>query len=130
MSSAIASPRGASAGSTQVVSESALTAIGSVPGRSCAPSSRAADSASASTWRASRSTASPESVTRIGFERTSSTRPVAISSARMRWLTADGVTCSTRAAASKVPSDTAAASARSWARSRSINSDANDSAEC
>ena len=32
MSSAIASPRGASAGSTQVVSESALTAIGSVPG--------------------------------------------------------------------------------------------------
>ena len=59
-------------------------------------------------------------VTRTGFERTSSTRPVVCSRALSRWLTADGVRCRARAAPSSVPASTAARSARSWARSRSM----------
>src|SRR3712207_7605340 len=42
---------------------------------------------------------------------------------RSRWLIADGVTCSARAAASSVPPRTVASSARNWARSRFINRD-------
>ncbi len=114
---------GASAGSTQVAIESALTAIGSVGVRSGAtslPSSRARSAASRSTCRASRSTARPDSVTCTGLLRTSRIRPVATSSARSRWLIADGVMCSARAAASSVPSRTVTSSARSWAGSRSM----------
>ncbi len=48
-------------------------------------------------------------VARTGFVRTRSTCPSASSSARMRWLTAEGVRCSRRAAASSVPSSTAVA---------------------
>lgn len=47
-----------------------------------------------------------------------STWPTVSSSALIRWLTADGVTCSSRAAASKLPSATTAASVRSCAESR------------
>ena len=44
--------------------------------------------------------------------------PTCCSSALIRWLTADGVTCSRRAAASKLPSSTTAANVRSWCRGR------------
>ncbi len=84
-------------------SESAFTATGSVTGPLVSASSRAVSAASSSTSRASRRTARPCSVTRTGRDRTSSTRPVACSSALSRWLIADGVTCSSRAAASSVP---------------------------
>ena len=47
---------------------------------------------------------SPAAVGRACRLRTSSTRPTAVSSALIRWLTADGVTCSVAAAASNVPS--------------------------
>ena len=60
-----------------------------------------------------------DAVGRTGRERTSRTRPVAVSSARRRWETADGVRSSARAAPSSVPASTAATSARSWRRSKS-----------
>jgi hypothetical protein len=109
---------GASAGSTQVASESALTAIGSGTGRTSpsgtgSPSSRTVSAVSSATCRASRSTARPDSVGCTGRLRTSSTRPVAVSSALRRWLIALGVTCSARAAASSVPVVTVASRARS-----------------
>ena len=61
----------------------------------------------------------PGGVGQIGLVRVSRTRPTAVSSALMRWLTAEGVMCRQRAAASKVPSATAALNASSWPRSRS-----------
>lgn len=77
------------------------------------PRWRAVSAVSTSTWRARRSTTWPEAVTRTGLLRTTSTRPAAASSALRRWLIAEGVTCSARAAASKVPADTTALRARS-----------------
>ena len=62
---------------------------------------------------ASRTSTRPASVGSSGLTRWSSTRPIRVSSALIRWLTAEGVTCSSRAAASKVPSRTATASVRS-----------------
>jgi hypothetical protein len=48
-------------------------------------------------------------VARRGFDRTSSTRPTSASSARMRWLTADGVMRRRSAAASMLPASSTAA---------------------
>ncbi len=66
-------------------------------------SSSVVSASSSSTCRAVRTRAAPAGVGRTGRLRTSSTCPVADSRARSRWLTADGVTCSTRAAASRLP---------------------------
>jgi hypothetical protein len=52
---------------------------------------------------------------RHGTPRCTSTAPMRSSSCRMRCETADGVTLSTRAARSKLPSATTLASAASWA---------------
>lgn len=95
-----------------------MRAIDTVTGRArgpstlSPPSSAAVSTARISTWRARRSTTYPEGVTRTGLLRTSSTRPVVASRAFRRWLTADGVTCSARAAASSVPAETTASSAQ------------------
>src|SRR6266511_3919040 len=48
------------------------------------------------------------------------TWPTAFSSALIRWLTADGVTCSERAAASKLPSTTTAANVVNWTESSAM----------
>ena len=56
-----------------------------------------------------------------GLARRISTRPRRSSSALMRWLTAEGVTCSERAAASKLPSRSTAAKAASWRESSCIS---------
>ena len=56
----------------------------------------------------------PAAVVVQGDARTTSTRPSCDSSARMRWLTADGVTERCRAAASNVPWSTTATRAASW----------------
>src|SRR5690606_28182199 len=50
-----------------------------------------------------------------GEPRLTRTRPTVLSRARMRWLTALGVTCNRRAAASKEPWSAMATSAASWA---------------
>ena len=63
---------------------------------------------------------SPTSVGRQGVVRWTTTRPTLDSSARIRWLTADGVTWRARAAASKVPWSAIAVSAASWAGWRSM----------
>ncbi|MGC0360248.1 hypothetical protein RKD25_007537 [Streptomyces sp. SAI-124] len=76
------------------------------------PSSASASRSSRASWRANRTTTSPDSVARTGFVRTSSTRPVRCSRAFTRWLTAEGVTCRAAAAASNVPSSTTASSVR------------------
>ncbi|CAM5705530.1 hypothetical protein SBADM41S_10884 [Streptomyces badius] len=72
------------------------------------PSAVRASRSSRASWRAKRTTTSPDSVGRTGFVRINSTRPVRCSSAFTRWLTADGVSRSTFAAASNVPSSTTA----------------------
>ena len=64
--------------------------------------------------------ARPPAVGTQGVVRWTTTRPRLDSSARIRWLTADGVTCSARAAASKVPWSAIAMSAASWAGWRSM----------
>ena len=69
--------------------------------------------------------AAPDAVARTGLDRTTSTRPSSRSNAFTRWLTADGVTLSTRAAASKVPASTTAASVSSCSRSNLIMNDSN-----
>ena len=104
---------GARAGSTQVDSESAFTASRTTGRRSPAPRLSSVSRVSASSCRASRSTSSPGSVGRTGRLRCSSTAPTARSSALSRWLTADGVTCSAPAAASRLPWSIVAANARS-----------------
>lgn len=111
----------------QMARESAFTAIGSRtgPDPSAIPSSARASRSSRASCRAKRTTTSPDSVARTGFVRISSTRPVRCSSALTRWLTADGVTCRTAAAASKVPSSTAASSVRTWSRGSSSITSAN-----
>gem|GEM_PF-6892777 len=96
----------ASAGSAQVLSESPPTATASTgrAGSAAVPvSSSVVSASSSSTCRAVRTRAAPAGVGRTGRLRTSSTCPVADSRARSRWLTADGVTCSTRAAESRLP---------------------------
>ena len=96
-----------------VVIESALTAIATRV-RSDEPpliSASASDSSSA-VWAASRSSGTPAGVATHGFSRRTSTWPTRCSSALIRWLTADGVTCSRSAAASKLPCSITAASAR------------------
>lgn len=118
-------PTVANAGSTQVLKLSALTASGITTAESPAPSSRATSADSALICVASRTSACPADVAVTGLLRTTSTRPTLVSNALIRWLTAEGVTCSTRAAASNVPSVRAALRASSWARSRSIISHAN-----
>ncbi len=96
-------------------SESAFTATGSSTGpRAAASSASAASSYSRLVWRASRSSRSPAGVAAHGLDRRTSTWPAIDSSARIRWLTALGVTCSCRAAASNVPRSTMATSAASW----------------
>ena len=75
--------------------ESALTAI-AIRVRSDEPppiSASASDSNSA-VWAASRSSGTPAGVATQGFSRRTSTWPTRCSSALIRWLTADGVTCS------------------------------------
>ena len=115
--SSIASASGATAGRNQVASESALTATASgvrADSSSRSPaSSRAASSSSSATCVASRSSVSPALVSAIGRLRTTSTWPQARSSARSRWLTADGVSASAVAAPSSEPASAIAASARS-----------------
>jgi hypothetical protein len=68
----------------------------------------ASDSSSA-VCAANRSSGAPAAVAVQGFSRTTSTWPTRCSSALIRWLTADGVTCSHSAAASKLPSSITAA---------------------
>ena len=95
--------------------ESAFTATGSSTGpRAAASSASAASSYSRLVWRASRSSRSPAGVAAHGLDRRTSTWPAIDSSARIRWLTALGVMCRCRAAASKVPRSTIATSAASW----------------
>jgi hypothetical protein len=110
-----------SAPRNQVASESAFTAIETRVGSPAplSPSSAWASRSSRATWRARRTSTAPDSVGRTGLVRSSSTRPVRCSSAFTRWLTADGVTCSAAAAASKVPSSTTASRVRTWSRGRS-----------
>lgn len=130
----------------QVLSESEFTAIDSVctgtsrpgtppsppepvpspepepaPEAPVSPKSARALSSSHANCRANRTTATPDSVGRSGLDRTSSTRPVRCSSALIRWLTADGVTCRIRAAASNVPASTATRSVRTWSSGRSVS---------
>ena len=76
------------------------------------PSSARASRSRRVSWRAKRTTTSPDSVVRTGLVRSNRTRPVRCSRAFTRWLTADGVTCSAEAAASNVPSSTTASSVR------------------
>lgn len=111
-----------SASRNQVASESAFTATDTRVGSPAPliPSSSRASRSSRASWRAYRTRTAPESVGRTGLVRLSSTRPVRCSSAFTRWLTADGVTCSTAAAASKVPSSTTASSVRTCSRGSSF----------
>ena len=92
----------ASTSRNHAASESALTATGS----STAVAAVRAWAASSYRKRVclpSRTSHSPCGVGRHGVPRLISTWPAAASRARMRWLTALGVTCSCRAAASKEP---------------------------
>ena len=82
--------------------ESALTATGSSTAVA-AVSAWLASSYSSRVCRPSRTSHSPCGVGRHGVPRLISTWPVADSRARIRWLTALGVMCSRRAAASKDP---------------------------
>lgn len=110
-----------SAGRNQVASESALTAIGTVAVRAGPPrpsSARVSDSSRVS-CRANRTSTSPDSVSRTGFDRSTSTRPIRCSSAFTRWLTAGGVTCRTAAARSNDCSSTTASRVRTWSSGRS-----------
>ncbi len=97
-----------------MASESALTAMDTVLGwpASTMPRSASTSPVSSASWRAYLATTSPDSVSRTGLDRISSTRPIRCSSSLIRWLTADGVRCSARAAASKVPWSTAATRVR------------------
>lgn len=116
----------ASAGRNHVARESAFTAIVSV--RVPSSPNPSSPSASCSSWasdRANRTTTWPDSVSRTGFVRSSRTRPVRCSRAFTRWLTADGVTCSTAAAASKLCSSTTASSVLTWSSGRSDITSAN-----
>ncbi|MNN00315.1 hypothetical protein D3C81_1129020 [compost metagenome] len=103
------------AGAAQVARLSAFTAMGSatraipsaasdgnVPCNSCS-SMRTRSTC----WHRRR----PVSVARQGWSRITSAQPTRSSSRRMRWEMADGVTCSARAARSKLPSRTTAAKA-------------------
>ncbi len=105
-----------------MASESAFTATDTRIGSPAplSPSSAYASCSSRATWRASRTSTSPDSVGRTGLVRSSRTRPVRCSSAFTRWLIADGVTCSAAAAASNVPSSTTARRVRTWSRGRSV----------
>ncbi len=87
-----------------MANESALTASPSSVRRPSSGSSAVRASACSSAWaRPSRTRVAPAGVAVQGLARRTSTCPTADSSARMRWLTALAVTCSSRAAASKVP---------------------------
>lgn len=108
----------------QVPNESALTATGIGVGFSISPNASRASRSSNACCRPYRAITAPESVSFAGLERTSRTRPVRCSSSLMRWLTADGVTCSALAAASNVPSSTTASKVRT--HSGSIITVAND----
>ena len=98
----------ASAAGNQVDNESALTARGTVDGNS-SPSSPRASRSRRVTWPARRTRTCPATVARVGLALRTSTCPAASSSALIRWLTADGVTCRVRAAASNEPCRTTAA---------------------
>ena len=102
----------------QTASESALTATGSST-TAAADSAWLASAYSSRVCRPSRTSHSPCGVARQGVPRVISTWPAAASRARMRWLTALGVTCSSRAAASNDPWAAIATSASSWAGLRS-----------
>ena len=92
----------ASTSRNQTASESALTATGSSTAVA-AVMAWLASAYSSRVCRPSRTSHSPCGVGRHGVPRLISTWPAAASSARMRWLTALGVMCSCRAAASKEP---------------------------
>ena len=102
----------------QVDSESALTASLSV-GRAVWPSGtssgflRRRSFSSRATCSTCRHRRRPASVPEQGWPRSTSTWPTRSSSSLMRWETAEGVTCSLRAARSKLPSRTTAARASS-----------------
>ena len=101
------SPQAATVSSTptnQVASESAFTATGRSPVERAWPArAAAASSASTRNCRAIRSSTSPVVVGVHGTVRRSTGLPTWRSSARIRWLTAEGVSCNSRAAPSNVP---------------------------
>ena len=80
------------------------------------PSAARASSSSSRDCRPRRTSAAPASVGSHGVPRRTTTRPTSRSSARIRWLTALGVTWSARAAASKVPWSAIATSASTACR--------------
>ncbi|CPU63810.1 Uncharacterised protein [Mycobacteroides abscessus] len=96
-----------------MISGSAAGSPASCPSRPM-PSSASTSACWSARWRACRTSTRPGGVSSAGLPRRTSTCPTADSSARMRWLTADGVTPSRRAAASNVPVAAIASSARSW----------------
>ena len=87
-------PAPARACTNHVARLSAFTASGTVTAcpDAASPSSSSASAAMACIWRAARSSTSPDGVGSTGLERVTSTRPTRVSSALMRWLTAEGVT--------------------------------------
>ncbi len=106
-----------STGTNHVARESALTATG-VTVRAVAPWPRECRASASRTciWRAVRSSTAPASVGTQGTPRRTTTCPTEVSSALIRWLTAEGLIRRASAAASKVPSSTTAVRARRCSR--------------
>jgi hypothetical protein len=93
--------------SLQIVPFPALTANAIRGGNpSPSPISASASASNNAVCAASRSSGTPTAVAVHGFSRTTSAWPTRCSSALIRWLTAEGVTCSRSAAASNDPCST------------------------
>jgi hypothetical protein len=107
----------ASTARNHVASESAFTATVTSTRSLCSSIADRASRSSRLTCRPSRTSAAPAAVGSQGVARRTRTWPTWASSARTRWLTALGVTCSARAAASKLPWSamaTSASTAAGW----------------
>lgn len=91
-------------GGNQVARESALMAIDNGTRAMVRRNATSVSACSNAILRAAWASTSPDSVASTGDERRTSTRPISLSRALMRWLTADGEMPRTTAAASKLPS--------------------------